>query len=408
MRLTHRGLALFYLLYGGFYVGLWFADTRQTPVVFGTYSRSHLLILGLATLPLFLPLLWGWAVRKIGLKHVLFALVPALLLGLVMYLGASIWHYNTTRRLFEPFLQYHPPVLKEKVKRRAPDDPRVVILVLGGSTSIHYPKLLEKKLREKLPAQPVAFLNAATVGFSVKNSLINYVTYADAWQPDVVLCLHGINDLVRSFNAPHFAVGPYSEKWTHYYHGARKAANPPSLESETLGKLADLWFRTLRVREADVPLEGYRSLPAFREHLDRLAHYIQANGSQPIFLTQPTIYRPDQTEAETRKLNFQIEMCLERYSYWRQEYPSPASLARAMAAYNQATEEAARAAGIPCLDAAAAIPKDLTHFTDDCHFTPAGLEKLADFLAAELAAKKLVVKGSAGKFRLASHELPAK
>lgn len=90
---------------------------------------------------------------------------------------------------------------------------------------------------------------------SFKHSLISYVTYYTHWRPDVVIVMHGINDLTRSFSPPYFAVGPYNEQWTHFCGPAIYGARPPTFEQHLLHTLfmpmIDGWYYQLRARAGE-------------------------------------------------------------------------------------------------------------------------------------------------------------
>ncbi len=79
-----------------------------------------------------------------------------------------------------------------------------------------------------------------------------------------------------------------------------------------------------------------------------------------------------------------------RRSYFDIAYPSPDSLRRAMQAQNEAVREVARANDVVLADLADVVPKDLAHFTDDVHYTPAGAKALAEALARTLVEDRVV------------------
>ena len=366
------------------YVGFFFYRSHQ-PVLAG-YSLSHCVGLLLMILPYGVPWVVATAIRRWGGQRIAFALVPAVAVAVMGYAVAAVVYGNTQRRPFDPYTQFTSAPLP-----KAPTPSAVRILVLGGSTSIDYPDRLLPRLKEAYPHTTFDLVNEAKGHFTIKHSLINFTTYYDDYRPDLVLCLHGINDLTRSFSAPIYALGKYNERWTHFYGPAFQAAAPPSLEGIILRRPVAAWFRDLRVREVDFGLDEYLSLQPYLRHTERLLAALKANGATPVVLTQPTLWRDgEMTPRELQRLCFREQMCIRYTSYWRQEYPTTASLTRAMADYNAKTTALAERSGALCVDAAAAVPRDLDHFIDDCHFTSKGLDVVADTLTRALVDAKTI------------------
>ena len=300
---SHFTLALrtaYYAAYGVFYAGFFFHRSLY-PRVF-SYSYGYALFLVAGALPLLAPAALDLAARRVGPRNVAFALVPASVLLVAVYVVAHLAYDFTTEHRFDPFLQQGPQDLSAQYSvERPPGGLRV--LALGGSTtrnrslppSERYCAVLEHLLAERFPERRVEVLNAGQDWWSTKHSLINYVTYAHQWQPDVVVVMHAINDLGRSFSHPNFALGPYDDSWSHHYAQAINAARALSFEGSLLksrlGPLMRAWYSTLRFEDADFPAEHYRSIGPFRDNLRRLASRIRDDGARVVFVTQPSLYK---------------------------------------------------------------------------------------------------------------------
>lgn len=386
---------LFVLLYLPVYAGFWFHRSVR-PVLLG-YSLDHLLLLAFLGLVFLLP--WGVASikRRLGPRQssLLFLVLGISLL--VIYSLTSLIYYNWIRCKppFDPYLQARPlPVdmdrLRELIEHR--NDPKrpLVIVILGGSTSVHYPAVLERELKKLLSEQPFEIINLAQNSYSIKHALIRFGTHFDQCQPNIVIGLFGINEMVRSFSAETQAVGEYDDEWSHFFAFTINAVRLPTLEHLIWDRLQYSWYRQLRVKEVDLPLAQFRSIRPYEQHLHRLAQWIKLNGGQGLFLTQPTLYKANATSEEKNKLSIQITQCLARQGYFHQEYPSVSSLALAMQVFNQTTVKVAQLEGVPVLDLDAAIPKNLNHFSDDCHWTEQGTEQVAREIAKALIDKGLL------------------
>ncbi len=388
------GLFAFYLAYSVFFVGLVFH--RQGDPAIGPYSLVYLcLLLVLASL-YGVPVAIVMAIRRHGARRVGFALAPLAGLAVVGYVASSIAYANLQSHHFDPFLQIHPPDFDVE------DIPRVEgslrILTLGGSTTengllppdARYPRVLEVRLAEALPQLDVEVLNAGRAWYTSKHSLINFVTNMRAWKPDVVVTMHGMNDLYRSFADPSHSVGDYNRHWSHFYGASIHGAEPPTLEDLLVGAVAKRWFSRFRIHEEDLPLDQYVSRERSREFLTTLVRAVRAEGGTPVLMTQPSLFKDAYTEGERRILTFGEAFCKVRRSYFDIAYPSPDSLRRAMLAQNEAVREVARANDVVLADLADVVPKDLAHFTDDVHYTPAGAKALAEALARTLVEDRVV------------------
>jgi len=385
----HSGLRilkwLFYAGYGGLYLGFFFHHSLY-PAIFA-YSPGYALFLAAGATPLLVPTALEIAARRIGSRHVAFALVPAAALLVAVYVVAHLVYDFTTVHPFDPFLQRRPQDLAAQYPiQRPPGGLRV--LALGGSTTRNrtlppaerYCAVLEELLARRYPGRTVEVLNAGQDWWTTKHSLINYVTYAHQWQPDVVVVMHAINDLGRSFSHPNFALGPYDDMWGNYYaqaiNGARGLSFEGSLLKYRLRFLAQAWYSTLRFEDTDFPLAHYRSMGPFRQNLGRIVDRVRDDGARVVLVTQPFLYK-DRMPAEELDTLFAAYEFLEGTGRLRARHASTASLARAMEAFNQVVREVAAEEEVPLAEAARAMKKDLDVHIDDVHYTPAGARQLA-------------------------------
>jgi hypothetical protein len=128
--------------------------------------------------------------------------------------------------------------------------------------------------------------------------------------------------------------------------------------------------------------------PALGEYARNLNIMIDAGRDRyvrMVFVTQPSLWRDDLTDAEQHLLwaggigNYEEEGA-HRYYTARQ-------LMRAMNLYNEKLLEVCRAREVECIDLAAALPKNTTVFYDDCHFNENGSLKVAAVIGEYLLSK---------------------
>ena len=404
------GWSIFYLFSVGGYALIysgWLFPYPASPLSQSPGWAHSVFLVGMA-LPFLIPFVIHRYVKHVGGRGLLFALIPAAVLLLLIYFFWSTIYYHRQRHPFDPFLQisntrFHVPRQKDKNVFR--------ILCLGGSATLddrlpeenRYPNVLQKILQSRYPSQQIEVLNDGMHWFTTKHSLINYVTYSRYFQPDLIIIMHGINDLYRSFSPPSWADGEYDELWTHYYGPAIEGAKPTTFERHLYEKLVDSVFYSyltsnswyLRLNPdisvaVDYPLETYRSLKPFAEHLQTLIRYARYDKSQVLLVTQPTIYKETMSDEENAVIWFGSILAYTPITPHHTEYPSYKSLNLAMQAFNQVVKKTAGEENLLFADAANAIPRDLEHFQDDCHFKAPGSKLLAELLAQKIIDARLI------------------
>jgi len=387
--LKRIALAGYGLLALAVYIGFLVRESEH-PLIF-RYSGAYLVILALLLLLLGLPFILLLVRRRIGPKVFLYVSIPTLVFIVLVYFGFAAYYYQTQRHPFDPFLQAPPQRFEEENPSPPGDSYR--ILAIGGSTTANfhlpreerYPTLLGEILQERHPESGIQVFNAGQDWWTTKHSLINYVTYARDWEPDLVVIMHAINDLYRSFSPRFYAVGEYDPLWSHFYGPSVFGANPPSylghLRNRYLRPLLWRWYPKQRYIEMDYPVDRYVSIEPFEENLRKLIHFIRSDGVDVILLTEPSILKDEMTREERNILKFGFSFCITSVNWWKSEYPSPRSLGEAMDAFNDVIRRVGREENVPVVELAQAIPKTLDHFTDDVHYTPKGSRLVAGLIA---------------------------
>ncbi len=140
--------------------------------------------------------------------------------------------------------------------------------------------------------------------------------------------------------------------------------------------------RGARVRGARIdrlPRRFDAMLAEYRSNLEALATTAAAHDIRLVLVTQPSLWRPDNSPAERARLwmggvgDFPANPA--------SRYYSTGVLAEALRAYNDTMLETCRAHGLTCVDAAASLPRDTTVVYDDVHFTEEGARRLAAAIA---------------------------
>lgn len=341
--------------------------------------------------------------------------------------GAARLHAEVRRRPPHPFLQVLPSGQVDHVNeagfRGDPIEPRKPagtfrIFTLGGSTTIgvanpyadSYPRLLQTLLQEAYPDRAIEVQNAGSAWYTTAHALIAYQTRVRRYDPDLVIFFEGINDLVRSFSPPWFAVGPFRPDYGHYLGPYTRFRGPEVefLDAAPRPFGADLLlFRHLRRRLTGEPspfdnrdpdnvarvagrmtaidVPTFRSLASYREYYDLLIRNVQADGHAIIVASQPFLYDDALSEEDRRGLYFAPMFCAEAG-----QYPNLSSMTRGMRAFNDAAREIATTRGVPLIDVERAVPKTREYFSDDVHLRRAANAILAREMADWIIQRQLI------------------
>jgi lysophospholipase L1-like esterase len=306
---------------------------------------------------------------------------------------------------------------------------RYRVLAVGGSTTIcgelddseAWPHLVQDRLEATLGENAVWVGNVGRPGHGTHQHILQVgKLLAQHPEIDAVLLLVGINDML-------FHLG-----WTLVPPGARPPPDPDPDHHDSAGEPFTVtpardpdaaWYQQLALarifqllgkeasasqspiidrsfsfvidaRLARSRAHAYRDelpdlepvLAGYAKALAEIAQLIRSAGGRLILLTQPTLWRPDLSEADQASLwmggpPFGIEPP-------QPVYYSIAALARGMQGFNQTLLRVCAEQGVECLDVAEKMPRDGSVFSDDAHLTERGARLLADQIAAYLAETK--------------------
>lgn len=127
----------------------------------------------------------------------------------------------------------------------------------------------------------------------------------------------------------------------------------------------------------------------FERNLELIVRLLRENGTEPIFVTQASMWRGDPTAGESRLL------WLGSADGWppnRDGGPcySVDAMASMLEMYNDALRRVARTTGTELIDVTGKVPGDTTTFYDDVHFNEGGAERIARIVAESLMARDLI------------------
>jgi hypothetical protein len=297
------------------------------------------------------------------------------------------------------------------------DEQRYRVLAIGGSTTECFyqdqqrtwPALLESHMHRVSPDLKAWAGNLGKCGFNTRHHVVQ-MKYQVPQLPriDTMVFLVGCNDFAaRLINGdaydPDYLTTSYGEQ-----HQIRRTFAFYPLGFGGLRDPKDTaWWRLIQSTKAVPPLslglddygntltrmrerrrnatELLDQLPDMKPALDEYARNLRTMidlgtklSARMIFLTQPSLWRPDLTNAEKALLWGGGAGDLE--SHERGVYYSVDALRKGIELYNRTLIEVCAQRGVECIDLAAQMPKDPTVFFDDVHFTDRGSRMVADIL----------------------------
>lgn len=382
----------FYLLYTVFFAGWVFHQSPEPSL--GPYSWSYVGFLVVAAIPFFIPPVLAAMSRRLGgPRQTSFVLAPVTAILVAAWFASWILYDARRDYPFDPFVQLaEPEVPRFPTGGRL--DPQISVLTLGGSTTRNrsldsaqrYPTQLESSLRASSVDQSVSVFNAGQDWYTTRHSITTYAEHYYRLKPNVVVVMHGINDLYRSCTPRRYTYGPYTDRWSHYYGASINGRRPPPFWSFVAEQLvpngsrlgpAEVWFSSLRFREREVDAGWFRSVRPFAQHLERLAEVAKRDGAEVVLVTQPSVYSASPADLEDVRLWFAKSFCLSSNDYFNRSYPSTRSMGAGLSRINEVVREVAACRGVHLADADAALSGQVEYFVDDVHYTAEGAEALA-------------------------------
>jgi len=305
-----------------------------------------------------------------------------LFVPVVIYLIVQLKYYSSRYYGFDPFTQIHCPKYDFNYVKQ--ND--LVVLCLGGSTTNDgrldekdkYPALLEKKLQTIYPNNKIVVINGGMDWYTTKHSLINYTTYYRKFKPNVVIIMHAINDICRSFTPIEFSLGDYQSDYSHYYGPAYNAANPPIMENFIARKfLGDSKYQSLRwdLHPNFYSFDEFVSYHDYSYYYSALVKAVLDDGNKCIIVEQPTLLDDNMTGNNQSLLWFGRSLCNNGKTY-----PDYKSLNFAMKQYNKSADSISLAYNIPFVRTNQHIPKNHFFYKDDVHHTTATTELIAELV----------------------------
>jgi len=305
---------------------------------------------------------------RIQVRSVIIAVAGTCLALLLAFPVGSAVYY---RRLltpdlttYHPYLQINPPLPASAVPAGR------AIFFLGGSSTAwpdsrgaDWPGRVEQLLNTARPDRPpLRTYNLGREWYTSLHSLINYTANLRHHRPAVVVIMHALNDLLHNADFSHLSGGTFRDDYGHF----RGPLGPLLERQELFTSLAErgrlLWYAPPRTTVTTTIFPG---LPAFRRHLSTLIELASHDGARVVLMTEPTLLKPGLTPEEMKRLYLLRYETIGRDRQWHVD-----TAVEGMRQYNEAIRVLARTnPPVTLIDLDEVIPRDLTWFRDEVHYT---------------------------------------
>ena len=313
------------------------------------------------------------------------------------------WTYNPGFRLDDPEIQLHinSHGLRGEEFPTAKPPGEIRILCIGGSTTAGeevreaetWPARLQELLRARNPGVPILVINAGIPTYDVPLSLRLFELDQARFGADIVTIYHGINDLYYHRQAD-LALQPrrnYTGRPTmpFVFEGAAErewSIGPLAPMVDVLARNSYLFDTAqqlgMRILQARRPLESEPNpagLDAFDRYYRALVHAVAGSGATPLPMTfaiaLPGRFSPDDTR--------RVEDSFRPWCRLGARVPNEVGI-RIMDLQNAAIRRVARESNLGFSEIAGHVPADRQHFSDICHLTAEGNQRIAAILAADI------------------------
>lgn len=311
-----------------------------------------------------------------------------LLVGLIAYPILDILYFSKTQlhrkvitKQYHPYLQLKPN-LPEKIENTYGEN-TLRIFCLGGSTTefknnkgIGWPEMLEKKLRIAYNSDSVSVYNLGRQWYTTLHSLINYETNLREYKPDVIILMHNINDFLHNADFSYLSNGPFRQDYGHFMGPSANIFGCNGLFGSHWPRLTAMWYHEPR---DTIEQHSFPGLESFTRNINTLIELAKLDSVNLILMTQPNILSndmDDQIKQVCNMVNFEAVGKKSRWDY--------STAHNGMRLYNERIKEISELNGVNFIDLEKYVPKTLTFFSDEVHYSDTTFTIISDVIANEI------------------------
>jgi lysophospholipase L1-like esterase len=319
-------------------------------------------------------------------------IVLIVIIGVLIAYPFTDWLYDRfmAEKLveFHPYLQLTPPAYVP-VKQET-GKPLVKILCLGGSTTeftdsngLGWPEYAQRMIQPVMPDSEVQVYNLGRQWYTTLHTLIDYETNLRRHRPNVIIAMHGVNDLMQNADFSYFSMGPFREDYGHFLGPIYRMVTCPGAVCNMDMVAGMMWYAPTRLI---IETDRFPGLAPFERNIKTMADLAKNDGTTVILATQPYLIKENMTQKEKDALIMVNRESIGRTKRW--SYKTALSGIRQ---YNDKIRQIARERDLLLIDVEPLVPKTLEYFIDDVHFSDKGFKVVSEAIGDQL--KKFVEEG---------------
>lgn len=315
---------------------------------------------------------------KPGSVVVLLLLITFLILA-VYPLAEYKYSNEANQRLSDihTYLQLKPqiPVIR--------NDSNFTVFCLGGSTTEFkdnlerdWPHMVEEKIHSDF-SKDVDVYNCGRQWYTTQHMLTNYVQNLKGMNPDVVIVMENINDLLQNADFSNLSNGEFRPDYGHFLGPFSNIVKYDGFTSLVFESLRKLWYQQ---EPQKIETDNFQGLQSYERNLKEIIQLAKADGTLVILMTQPNIYKDNMSDDELDALVMLHFEALGNGKQWSYE-----TALRGLNKYNNKIRQIAKEENISLIDLEKAVPKSLDYFYDDVHYQSKAYDLISDHVSKQLS-----------------------
>ncbi|MCK4336574.1 MAG: SGNH/GDSL hydrolase family protein [Candidatus Aminicenantes bacterium] len=301
------------------------------------------------------------------------------------FYGASVINQNLDE--YHPYLQIAPkdiPIPDGENTKNA-----LRIFCLGGSTT-EFPDTegrdwstrIQELLQNMYPEKHFEVYNLGRMWYTTLHSIINYSVNLRHHKPDILIAMHGINDLLQNADFCSYSFAPFAEDYRHFLGPVSQLVLHRSFLQSAVQVIRSIWYyKPRKVIDTDI----FPGLVPFTRNLKTLCDLAKTDSIRIILLTQPHLYKESMSEEEKASFIMLKYEAVGPDIRWSTE-----TARKGMNQYNNAVREVAKKEKVFLIDLEKSVPKNLDYFTDEVHYQDRTYDLIAGHITTRLLEEGII------------------
>lgn len=262
------------------------------------------------------------------------------------------------------------------------------IVVFGGSTSenlssfkktkLHYPLIIEKKLKRIFNPVNIEVINVANSAYATPHSLILLELDVISWKPDMIIVSHNVNDLLASY-WPDFTFN-YSNKYNNKFYSIPDYKSIFTLtniifqNSQLYWIIRDRISKLKKSNQSNLKRKSYGYTPpklaieVFERNLNSIITIAKSNKIKVLIANQPLQSSQEYFEKHMKNKSYNSTIT----------YPLHSEFINHHKLFNSILINTAIKNEVMYIDNDSIFKNNKKYFIDFVHYTPAGVQKIAN------------------------------